>query len=41
LTPLIASQYGWSAGLYVGALLALIGVVAWFRIDASPSSEIT
>ena len=36
LTPLIASYYGWSAGLYVGALIALIGVVAWLRIDPSP-----
>ena len=39
VTPLIASRYGWSAGLYVGALVALIGVVAWLRIDPSPSSE--
>jgi MFS family permease len=36
LTPLIASYYGWSAGLYVGALVALIGVVAWLRIDPAP-----
>ena len=36
LTPLIASYYGWSAGLYVGALVALIGVIAWLRIDPSP-----
>ena len=36
LTPLIASYYGWSAGLYVGGLVALLGVVAWLKIDASP-----
>lgn len=36
LTPLIASSYGWSAGLYVGAAIALLGAVAWSRIDASP-----
>ena len=36
LTPLIASSYGWSAGLYVGAAIALLGVVCWSRIDASP-----
>ena len=36
LTPLIASSYGWSAGLYVGAAAALLGAVAWSRIDASP-----
>ena len=36
LTPLIASHYGWSAALYIGALVALLGVVAWLRIDPSP-----
>jgi MFS family permease len=41
LTPLIASYYGWSAGLYVGAIVALIGVVAWLRIDPSPISALT
>ena len=40
LTPPIASYYGWSAGLYVGALVALIGVVAWLRIDPLPISEL-
>jgi MFS family permease len=40
LTPLIASYYGWSAGLYVGAIVALIGVVAWLRIDPSPISAL-
>ena len=40
LTPLIANYYGWSAGLYLGALIALIGVVAWLRIDASPISAL-
>jgi ACS family glucarate transporter-like MFS transporter len=40
VTPLIASQYGWSAGLYVGAAIALIGVVAWLRIDPSPGAEL-
>lgn len=35
VTPLIASSYGWSAGLYVGGAIALIGVLAWLRIDAS------
>lgn len=36
LTPLIASYYGWSAGLYVGAAVALVGVIAWLRIDPAP-----
>jgi ACS family glucarate transporter-like MFS transporter len=40
LTPLIASHYGWSAGLYVGAFVALLGVVAWLRIDPSPSVSV-
>ena len=39
VTPLIASHYGWSAGLYVGAAIALIGVVAWLRIDPSPATQ--
>jgi ACS family glucarate transporter-like MFS transporter len=38
LTPIIATHYGWSAGLYLGAAIALIGVIAWLRIDPSDSS---
>ncbi len=41
LTPFIASHYGWSAGLYVGALIALIGVVAWVRLDPSPPAAVS
>ena len=37
LTPLIASQFGWSAGLYAGAAIALISVVAWMRIVPAPT----
>jgi len=36
LTPVIASHYGWSAGLYFGAAVALIAVVAWLRIKMEP-----
>jgi MFS family permease len=36
LTPLIASHYGWTAALYIGALVAFLGVVAWLRIDPAP-----
>ncbi len=36
LTPFVASIYGWSAGLYLGAFIALLGVVAWLRIDPTP-----
>jgi MFS family permease len=40
VTPLIASRYGWTVALYVGAIVAFLGVIAWLRIDASPISEI-
>ncbi|MBI2686447.1 MAG: MFS transporter [Acidobacteria bacterium] len=33
LTPMIASAYGWSAGLYFGAVIALIGLFAWLFIN--------
>jgi ACS family glucarate transporter-like MFS transporter len=38
VTPLIASTYGWSAGLYLGGAIALIGVIAWLRIDPAPQT---
>ena len=37
LTPLIAKWAGWSAGLYAGGAVALIGVAVWFFIAAEPS----
>ena len=33
VTPIIAKQFGWSAGLYFGAFVALVGLFSWFRID--------
>ncbi len=41
LTPVIAAKYGWAAGLYVGSLMAMVGVVVWIwmkpvRPDAPP-----
>ena len=33
LTPYIASRAGWSWGLYVGSLILLTGILAWFFID--------
>jgi ACS family glucarate transporter-like MFS transporter len=33
LTPVIARQFGWSAGLYFGGFVALLGLFSWFRID--------
>jgi dipeptide/tripeptide permease len=40
LTPYIASQAGWSWGLYAGSLMALVGVVACYFADptARPSN---
>ncbi|MBL8209894.1 MAG: MFS transporter, partial [Bryobacterales bacterium] len=39
LTPYLATHYGWSAGLYAGAAIAVIGVIAWLRIDPAPPAE--
>jgi MFS family permease len=36
VTPLIAKWAGWSAGLYAGGAVALIGVAVWFFIGAEP-----
>lgn len=35
LTPIVATRYGWMWGLYVGGIVAVIGFVSWFFIDAS------
>ena len=40
LTPIIAGAYGWSAGLYFGGLVALIGLFAWLFIDPSSSCDL-
>ena len=40
VTPLLASYFGWTAGLYFGSLMVLLGMAAWFFIDleaAAPS----
>ncbi len=34
ITPLIARHFGWSGGLYFGSFVVLIGVAAWFFLDA-------
>ncbi|MBI3679501.1 MAG: MFS transporter [Acidobacteria bacterium] len=33
VTPMLARRFGWAAGLYVGGLMALIGLATWLRID--------
>lgn len=32
LTPIIAAKYGWTAGLYFGSLMALVGVAVWIWV---------
>jgi MFS family permease len=32
LTPLISSRFGWGGGLFVGALVAVVGAVCWLGI---------
>lgn len=34
LTPLIARHFGWEGGLYFGSFVVLLGVGAWFFLDA-------
>lgn len=41
LTPLIASWAGWSAGLYAGGAVALIGVAVWFFVGAESAVRTT
>jgi ACS family glucarate transporter-like MFS transporter len=33
LTPWVASYLGWTAGLYFGCLMVILGMAAWFFID--------
>ncbi|MBZ5591552.1 MAG: MFS transporter [Acidobacteriia bacterium] len=37
LTPFIARWAGWSAGLYAGGAVALIGVAVWFFVGVEPA----
>ncbi len=41
VTPLIARQFGWTAGLYFMSAVMLVGMVAWFFIDPSAEAEAT
>ncbi|MFN7925113.1 MAG: MFS transporter [Bryobacteraceae bacterium] len=40
LTPLIASAFGWSAGLWVGGAVALVGVACWLFVDSDQRVEL-
>jgi MFS family permease len=35
MTPWIATHYGWSAGLYFGCAVVVVGAVLWFKIDTT------
>jgi MFS family permease len=39
VTPWIASQFGWSAGLYFGCLLVSLSIAVWFFIDLDRRSS--
>ena len=38
LTPVIAARLGWSWGLYAGSAMVLLGVAAWFLVDAAAAT---
>ncbi|HLJ16234.1 MAG TPA: MFS transporter [Bryobacteraceae bacterium] len=38
LTPLIATRFGWSGGLYFASALVMAGMLAWFFIDPTKSA---
>ena len=33
LTPLIATRFGWTGGLYFGSLMVFIGMLTWLAVD--------
>jgi MFS family permease len=39
ITALIASRFGWTAGLYFASAVMMIGMVAWFFIDPSETPD--
>ncbi|MGH9668313.1 MAG: MFS transporter, partial [Bryobacteraceae bacterium] len=39
LTPLIATRFGWSGGLYFASGLVMAGMLAWFFIDPTKSAR--
>jgi len=41
VTPLIARWAGWSAGIYAGGAVALLGVAVWLFIGAQPLARAT
>jgi MFS transporter, ACS family, glucarate transporter len=39
VAPLIASHFGWAWGLYSASMILMAGVVMWFFIDATKTSD--
>ncbi len=39
LTPLLAARFGWSAGLYFGSFMVLLGVFTWLFVDPERKIE--
>ncbi len=39
MTPWLASQYGWSAGLYFGCAIVTVGAALWLLIDVTVRHE--
>jgi ACS family glucarate transporter-like MFS transporter len=40
LTPLFAKYFGWAGGLYFGSFMVILGVTAWFFIDAGATRKL-
>jgi ACS family glucarate transporter-like MFS transporter len=40
LTPVIASRFGWTGGLYFAGMMVVLGMLAWFLIKPTPQVEI-
>lgn len=38
LTPMIATRFGWSGGLYFASALIALGMLAWFFVDPAKSA---
>jgi ACS family glucarate transporter-like MFS transporter len=39
ITPLIATRFGWSGGLYFGCLMVLLGAATWYLISPRPAGQ--
>jgi MFS family permease len=39
LTPIIASHFGWTGGLYFAGMMVILGMLTWFLIKPTPQAE--